>query len=139
MKSTCITALVKTGVVESLGRGTREITADSIKEAAELYLHNVRLIHQICEANGIACFTFLQPSIFSKEPLSTLERETSENWLMHQPDFKRILSEGYDKVRADGDSIIDLSNILNGLEQTVFFDPFSLNLSRCSQTGQGSP
>lgn len=114
---------LRTGLLESPRAPKHAPSREQIIEAADLYVQNVGKITKVCESYSIHCLFFLQPHLFSKNEPSSLEQNLRKDVLHHYPKVDETLQIGYDYIRAQrGKQVVDLSNALDGVSDTVYFD-----------------
>jgi hypothetical protein len=100
----------------------------NLEGAIRVYTSNLRMIQAICVVYQIQCFFVLQPLVVTKEPLSEMEQEILDSMEAHPrfgsagSDFIRLF---YDRVITEfsiQDNFIDASRILDGREESDFYD-----------------
>jgi hypothetical protein len=102
--------------------------AEVLEATVHVYLNNVRMIQAICEAYEITCFFILQPLIVTKHPLTHLEQEVLTSMESHPrfgPEGIQFIRSFYDQVTHElfgNPNFIDASNILDGRNQSDFYD-----------------
>lgn len=91
---------------------------------AERWILNERMMHAICQSNGIKFYALLQPSLLSKVPFTVHEREVFEHWFMKDKQERfAVLSQIAHQIKKwNLPWMLDYRNIFNSVTEEVFID-----------------
>ena len=117
--------IVDSGLFSSRRRRLTSISKEEVIEAADYYVENIKKISNVCEVYQVKCFFFLQPNLYTKDPLTELESQLPDYYKVMEA--KKTIDLGYQRIREKaGNRIIDLSDVFDDVG-TVFFDEIHFN------------
>lgn len=93
------------------------------EDIANTYIGYVKLSKSLENTYGFKVYNFMQPQIYSKKNRS----ETEQRYYEDQQYYENLYTLSYDRVRQDSlmiqdDTFIDISNVFDHVEETVYFD-----------------
>ncbi len=100
---------------------------EEIKEAAQIYINNIKKIDDICSINNIRCLFFLQPTLFHKSNKADAEKAILKQWSNFHPNISRSLDIGYSYILNNSNiQIINLSESIDTPDH-VYIDLCHMN------------
>lgn len=90
----------------------------------ERWILNERMMHAICQSNGIIFYALLQPSLLSKGPFTVHDREVFEHWFTKdkQERFDILSQIAHQIKKRNLPWMLDYRNIFNSVTEEVFID-----------------
>ncbi len=95
---------------------------ENLAKAVAAYSTNVKMTKGICRELGIRCLFFLQPLVITKQPLGTVEAKVVDSLGTAKVRFGRAFYAQAAAALADEPAFHDLSQVLNGIQESHFFD-----------------
>ncbi len=89
------------------------------EEIVDIYLHNIEIIKEIEEGFGFKSFFYWQPSLATKQNLSSEERQIFDPWLAELSKVNHIIEK---KDKSGNYDFINLMNIFDDHHERVFLD-----------------
>lgn len=95
---------------------------ENLTKAVAAYTANVKMTKGICREFGIRCLFFLQPLVITKQPLGAVETKVVEGLGDAKARFGQDFYTQVAAALADEPTFHDLSNVLDGVTESHFFD-----------------
>lgn len=91
------------------------------EEVIDVYSHNIKMIHALEKEYGFKAYFFWQPCLYTKKHLSETEENLTEQQLEISQLYNLGVNHSHLKLNEDT-SFIDISNIFDNHNETVFID-----------------
>jgi lysophospholipase L1-like esterase len=111
-----------------------EFSHELVTQMQKTYVANIAAASDYARTRGAVFYHFLQPSLYSVQPLSQWEQSLLSNGWLYPLELNKVYSIGYPALReanaelsTRGINSVDLTDALNNKTSDIFLDGFHVN------------